>query len=248
MGQCCGSKTGNPGEDFIFNILSTLKVQKMNFVDLKNLLNKTFASEADNMTLNSALDFSKNLFEQNKKENPYYEYHNKIVNSLVHKAFEVNKETGKISSYYILLLFGSFLKKTDFGSDEDNAKARIKNFYETLQNYDNVLDNLDYLNHSLSFLVSVLTNLITKVIYDVGVSEKLIDSTLLEIKKLNETVFSVSNQGYYIDLYLKKFKSEENNLKLEIDESLMFEIFLKRNTILYILELRQEMISLYSLK
>ena len=248
----CGSRTGNIGEDFIFNIITSMKFKDLSMKQLSQFIESEFHLEGNNMTIDKAISFADHHLIEKDSENHYFEYHRKIIHSLLYSAFELHKGTDKISSFHFYLLFGGFLKVTFGDSDEDTFKIRVSNFQLAVQSYSPMIKNVtfEYFKKTISMYLNLITKFLTQVIYEVGVAQKVSEEVLLEIKKLNENIFNDNNQTYYLDSILSEFKNKHNeNLNnTVIAEEQMMEIFQNNRTFLYVDELRQQMISKFSQK
>ena len=254
----CGSKTRHPGEDFIWNILNSLKTNQFSYSEIKANLTSTLGltNGLNNfpMSFEQSLTFSKIFYEQDKSKNPYFNYHSKIFRAILENEYSnpnSNSLNIKLNSFYILYIVFGFIKKPYKNTEDSSRKERLEQFMELSKALGEKNSFFfEDLKSALEHFLEVITVTITKAIKEEAVGNNVGLDVQKDLNDLLDNVYTQNNLYDFITSVFRDFEERynENLGTLEIDMNHILEIFEKKIYLFYIQELRFEMVRRYSVK
>jgi hypothetical protein len=259
----CGSKTGHPGEDFVWNILRGTNLSEMSFGEVKW---KVFGMRKDPeshftvdtgypVSKNDAIEMTKLFYETDQRKNRYSTYHKKIFESMVEAEFNNTLEKDRkssLSSYNLIFTVFGFIKKANL-PEEESRKERVENFYLVLKNLDENDSVLRYNNFkkSLSRYMQLALVKITQAVLEEAINNNVTIQIQESLKELLDKVYCQK----FIDDYLtarcrqfeNKYKSKISQRDYEMTPGDIEEIFVDTNCLsfFYIQDMRNDFMQTY---
>ena len=112
----CGSRTGHDGEDFVMEVLRTLKLKNMTFEEVKLIISKKYKEfntteyTGFSVSKEEALEIISNFYDNDPKRNYYISYHKLLLKYIIETEYK-NSKLEKMNIYNLIFLIFSLLKR-----------------------------------------------------------------------------------------------------------------------------------------